>query len=39
MLLHEVLVVFLGLLAVVFEEPSVVILLSGWYVLFPAARI
>ena len=37
-LLHELFVVLLSLLAVVFEEPSPVILLSGYCVLFPAAR-
>ena len=38
-LLHELLVVLLSLLAVVFEEPSPVILLRGWYTLFPVAWI
>ena len=34
-LLHELLVIFFRLLAVGLKEPSPVILLSGWYVLFP----
>ena len=38
-LLHEFLIILLSLLAVVLEEPSPVILLDGWCILFPVARI
>jgi len=39
MLLYELLVVLLSLLVVMREELSPVILLGGWYILFPVAWI